>query len=271
MTNQFSRRTAITAIDVLDDAWYHADLTSFLLELGPAVYSRVRAEPTSLKHRMSDLKLLLDDAPAVVLDGEPLARIVVERAVAQLPPEPEHEWSRPKSLTPAAAAFVRSLEMDGFAVTAGLLRRMLPADIGLPETESELMRLLDVHGMTMPKGHLEQAIDAHARGNWAAANGQIRTFLDGLLDTIAERIDHAAQSLPTGHPRRTRLAASGFLSRPLNEWDDDGRGFINGLVKRLHPQGPHPGLSDEDDSTFRLHTVLLTATLLLRRFDRGPN
>jgi hypothetical protein len=56
----------------------------------------------------------------------------------------------------------------------------------------------------------------------------------------------------------------------LNEWDDDGKGFINGLVKRLHPQGPHPGLSDEDDSTFRLHVVLLTATLLLRRFARGP-
>lgn len=271
MTIQFARRTAITAIDVLEDAWYHADLTSFLRELGPAVYTRVRSEPTSLKNRMSDLKLLLDETPPVVLDGEPLASIVVERAVAQLPAEPEHEWSRPKPRTPAMECFVRSLEMDGFTVTAGKLRRMLPADIALPETESELMRLLDIHQMVMAKGHLQQATDAHARGNWAGANGQIRTFLDGLLDTIAERVDPTAQSLPTGHPRRTKLAASGFLSRPLNEWDDDGKGFINGLVKRLHPQGPHPGLSDEDDSTFRLHIVLLTATLLLRRFNRGPN
>lgn len=271
MISQFSRRTAITAIDVLEGAWYHADLTSFLVELGPTVYGRVRSEPTSLKNRMSDLKLLLDEVPPVVLEGEPLTSIVVERAVPLLPPEPEHEWSRPSQPTPVMEGFVRSLEMDGFTVTAGHLRRMLPADIGLPAAESELIRLLDVHEMAMAKGHLQQAIDAHARGNWAGANGQIRTFLDGLLDTIAERVDPSAQSLPSGQSRRTKLAASCFLSRPLNEWDDDGRGFINGLVKRLHPQGPHPGLSDEDDSTFRLHIVLLTATLLLRRFDRGPN
>jgi hypothetical protein len=53
----------------------------------------------------------------------------------------------------------------------------------------------------------------------------------------------------------------------LNEWDDNGLGFVNGLVKRLHPHGSHPGLSDQDDSTFRLHTVLLTARLFLVRFD----
>jgi integrase len=46
-----------------------------------------------------------------------------------------------------------------------------------------------------------------------------------------------------------------------------GGGFVNGLAKRLHPQGSHPGLSDQEDSTFRLHTVLLTARLLLERFD----
>ena len=37
---------------------------------------------------------------------------------------------------------------------------------------------------------------------------------------------------------------------------------------RLHPQGPHPWLSDEHDSTFRLHLVLLTAQLLLNRLQQ---
>ena len=59
----------------------------------------------------------------------------------------------------------------------------------------------------------------------------------------------------------------GFLSRHLNEWADNGTGFVNGLVKRLHPQGAHPGLSDEEDSTFRLHVILLTARMLITRFD----
>ncbi len=33
------------------------------------------------------------------------------------------------------------------------------------------------------------------------------------------------------------------------------------------PQGAHPGLSDEEDSTFRLHLVLLTGRTLLKRLE----
>jgi hypothetical protein len=33
----------------------------------------------------------------------------------------------------------------------------------------------------------------------------------------------------------------------------------------LHTDGSHPGLSDEDHSTFRLHIVLVTARTFLRR------
>jgi hypothetical protein len=86
----------------------------------------------------------------------------------------------------------------------------------------------------------------HAKGHWAAANSQIRTFFDALFDGICERIDPTTKSLGSGQPRRTQLAAKGFLSRDLNEWADNGLGYINGLAKRLHPQGSHPGLSDPE-------------------------
>jgi hypothetical protein len=270
MSAQFSRRCVIAAIDVLEGAWYHKDFTAFLMELGPAIYTHIRQDPVSLTNRMSDLKRFIDLNPGQSIDGEPLEVVIVNRAVSNLPPEPEYEWSRPARHTPAMGIFIRALELDGYTVSGGQLRRNLPADLGLPATESELMRLLGAHGFGMAKGHLDQAMDAHARGNWAGANGQIRTFLDALIDSIAERVDPAAASLPTGQPRRAKLAASGFLSVALNEWGDDGKGYLNGLIKRLHPQGPHPGLSDEDDSSFRLHTVLLFANLLMRRFDRGP-
>jgi hypothetical protein len=115
-------------------------------------------------------------------------------------------------------------------------------------------------------GHLDQALDGHARGKWATANSQLRTFLEGMLDEIAQRLDPATKS-QTSENRRTRLAVLGFLYADLNEWSNDGKNFVNGLMKRLHPQGSHPGLSDEQDSTFRLHTVLLTAHLFLKRFD----
>lgn len=264
---QYSRRTVIAAIDVLGRNT-QAEITSILTDFGPEVYKAIRGEKTaSVKARMNDLKQFVDAHPARQVDDGFLENVLVERA-ALLFPTPDPDWPA-EPLRPDMEKFSRALEQDGFVITAGSLRRILPADIGLPTTESELIRLLDRHNFGTAKGHLEQALENHARGNWAAANGQLRTFFDALLDAVAERLDPTAANLSSGQARRSKLASLGFLSVPLNEWDDDGRGFINGLVKRLHPQGAHPGLSDDDDCTFRLHVVLLTAALLVRRFDQA--
>jgi hypothetical protein len=203
-------------------------------------------------------------------DGVLLRDKIVEKAISFLPStEKEYSWQPSPSLSSKEAALLRGLELDGFTFTSGTLRHTLPSDVKLPEAEDELRRLLKKHGLVTPNGHLDQALDAHGRGDWAAANGQIRTFFDSLLDEIAVKLEPSAVTLSSGQHRRTKLASLGFLSRDLNEWDDKGQGFINSLVRRLHPQGAHPGLSDEKDSAFRLHIVLLTARLLLNRFDAG--
>ncbi len=269
----FTRRTIIAAIDVIANRYTHADLTSLLTDFGPEVYTAVGDEASGSKQkRMNDLKRFVDAHPAHQVDDGLLENVIVERTASLFPPPLDPDWgAEPEPLPDDLEKVRRTLKQDGFVVTAGSLRRILPADIGLPTTESELIRLLDRHNFGTAKGHLEQAMENHARGNWAAANGQIRTFFDALLDAIAERLDATAASLPSGLQRRLKLASLGFLSIPLNEWDNNGLGFINGLVKRLHPQGAHPGLSDDDDCTFRLHVVLLTAALLLRRFDQGKH
>ena len=120
-------------------------------------------------------------------------------------------------------------------------------------------------GFAEPLGHLGQGIEAHARGDWAAANAQFRTFLEGLFDGIAfhKGADKSAQ--PSSENRRAFLAKLGYLSETRNEWTQDGKNYINGLFKMLHTDGSHPGLSDEDHSTFRLHIVLVTARTFLRR------
>jgi hypothetical protein len=255
----FSRRTVIAAIEMMEP-FNHAELTRFLLKLGPELARKV-GETGYISQRLNKLiTLALDELPPnfPVEDGEALQDVLVENAVARLPGygyDPEHT-DEEAYLPPRAAEFLRGLERDGFTVSGGMLRRTLPVDIGLPTTQSEVDRLLVKHGFTVPKGHLDQAIDAHARGNWAGANGQFRPFFEGLLDEIAARLAPSA-----GKPLRG-LAAIGFLPRDLNERD-----FIDGLIKRLHPEGPHPGLSGDEDSTFRFHIVLLTARLLLTRFD----
>jgi hypothetical protein len=263
---RFSRRTVLAAIGVLEQLT-QAKFSRYLLELGPEYLQWVGSESLSLTKRLNNLMAVLDQKPdRQTVDGDLLRDNIVEKAATFIRLEPEYGWQEPPSLRPEEAAFVRALSLDGFVISAGTLRREMPAELDLPAAESELVTLLKKHQFEVSYGHLKQALDAHGRGDWAAANSQIRTFLDALLDEIAVRLDAAAATLKTGQPRRTKLASIGFLSRDLNEWDDSGLGFINGLVRRLHPQGAHPGLSDESDSTFRLHIVLLSARLLMVRY-----
>lgn len=267
---RFGRRTVLAAAEVLknDRNFTHAALTSFLQELGTDIRRHVRDEPISLAKRMNDLVDYLDTHTGAMADGTPPSERLVLRAVDSVPAAPPRlfEWSKPQSLPAHIVPFTRALADNGYEIFEGELRRILPDELAVPEKESILERLLKKHNLMIPKGHLDQARYAHARGDWAAANSQLRAFLEGLLDDIARTIDPTSAA-GSSENRRASLAKHGFLSADLNEWSGDGKNFINGLMKRLHPQGSHPGLSDEDDSSFRLHIVLLTAQLLLSRFD----
>lgn len=164
---------------------------------------------------------------------------------------------------------VRALERDGYVVDGRVLKPMIPSPRGPAVIQSELLDLLDRFQFATSRGHLEQAIAAHSRGDWASANAQLRTFAESFFDQIARRLDRtAAAAAATSEERRRLLAAISppfFLSQ-LNEWDSaKGNGFLQGFWRRLHSQGSHPGLSDEEDSTFRLHLVQLVAHHLLKR------
>lgn len=179
--------------------------------------------------------------------------------------------TEPRCVTAEQERFLRGLALDGYVVSwddtqTATLRAALPSEVDLPAADDEVHQLLNHFNFNVPLGHLDQAIDAHTRGDWAAANSQIRSFLEGLLDNIASHMDpEKAAKLPSSENRRAWLAESGFLSRNRNEWTNDGKSYLHGLFKMLHTDGSHPGLSDEDHSTFRLHLGLITGRTLLRR------
>lgn len=261
---RFSRRTVFEACNVLGSVLsFHGELEDLLLRWELDILAENRSEST-LHTRCRSLFRHLKDHPDAQSDGQLLSELVVEEAARRCA-RPRPTENQPEFVL----LFIRSLERDGFTISYdGALRRTLPDAVNLPSTDDEVHALLDRYGLGIPKGHLDQAIDAHARGNWAGANSQIRTFYESLLDEIALRIDpQNAPGKQPGEARRAHLANFNppFLIRALNEWSDDGKNFVNGMFKRLHPQGSHPGLSDEEDSTFRLHLVLLTARLFLRR------
>jgi hypothetical protein len=198
------------------------------------------------------------------LDGSmTLGEAAVREAILLLNPNFE---------TSVQTAFLRGLARDGYVIELdergrnAKLRAALPEEVDLPSSDNEVHKLLTLYKFFVTKGHLEQAIEAHTRGDWAACNSQLRTFIESLFDEIAGQIDPIrASELLSSENRRALLAERGFLATDRNEWTTDGKNFVNGLFKMLHTDGSHPGLSDEDHSTFRLHIVIVTARALLRR------
>ena len=196
-----------------------------------------------------------------------LGEAVVREAVLLMEPNSTHALQ---------TAFERGLARDGYVVSiedygiTSLLRAARPVEIQLPEADDEVHQLLKAYQFGRTLGHLDQAIEAHARGDWTSCNSQLRTFLESLFDDIARNVrPEEAARRPTSENRRALLAEIGFFALDRREWTQDGKNYINGLFKMLHTEGSHPGLSDEDHSTFRLHVVLVTARTFLRRLHFG--
>ena len=264
-TTPFTRPTVIAAVEFLE-RHNQGRFNQMVLRLG------LEAEIPS------------DTSLSVTKKCDLLGRIVVQRA-AQIIATIEGSVTLAEAVVREAiqlteqqldiaiqTALLRGLARDGYVVFWNevgrnpQLRSALPEDIHLPETDDEVHDLLKHFQFQTPLGHLDQAIATHTRGEWAAANSQLRTFLESLFDDIARSVrpTEAAQ-LPTSENRRALLAEIGFLATDRNEWTADGKNYINGLFKMLHTEGSHPGLSDEDHSTFRLHITIVTARTFLRR------
>jgi hypothetical protein len=264
---QFSRRTILAATDIMAN-WSHNSIDRFLLEYGleNAVQAGSRADKANNLARY-----LLQHPDSQNEDGGNLTDTVVTEVVNGAIENSMSGYPRQFNIGDFQIAYPslhRGLERDGFTVDDGTLRRALPRALDLPAADDEVHALLDQFGFGVSRGHLDQGIAAHARGDWAAANAQFRSFTESLFDSIAEHLNAGVPGLPpAGHQRRQWLAnrVPPFFLSALNEWTGQGTGFIEGFFRRLHPAGAHPGLSDEEDSTFRLHVVLLVARAMLRR------
>jgi len=261
---QFPRKTILAATDLMVN-WGHTKIDRFALEHG---LDEIVSGGSKANKAMALAKHLINNPDAQNEDGVNLTDTIVAELVEEALQSSFDGSPRAFSFDAFREQFPalhRRLERDAFTVEDGQLRRALPPELDLPAADDEVHSLLDRYGFMIAKGHLDQGIAAHDRGDWAAANGQFRPFIENLFDAIAEHL--GAATVPAGNQRRQWLAnrSPAFFLYTLNEWDGQGKGFIEAFFRRLHPSGPHPGLSDEDDSTFRLHLVLLVARNLLRR------
>lgn len=265
----FTRPTLIAAVEVLE-GHTQARFNQLVLRLG--LEQDIASDTSVSVAKKCDLlgRIVAEryGMPIATADGNmTLGEAVVREGVKLMRDNPPD----------AQVVFGRALARDGYVVILPeehgrlpWLRSALPEEVQLPQTDDEVHQLLKHFGFATPLGHLDQAIEAYTRGDWAACNSQLRTFLESLYDEIACRVKPAeAPQLASSENRRRLLADIGFLSMARKELSEDGKNYVNGLFKMLHTEGSHPGLSDEDHSTFRLHIVLVTARTFLRRLYYG--
>lgn len=277
--------TVVGALEVIASFSTRADMEVLALQWA---IDRLFEKDSSAAFVAGVAKIAIHDDPDVQTENGwmSLTRAVVEKAIKA--PEYRHD-------TEVWAKFVKGLRDDGFNVifneievpsssiignaekrkTARLVR-MLPENItgmNFGEAEDEIGVLLDDCGFQIAKGHLNQAMSAFQRGEWSAANGELRNFYESYLNEIADGLGYTGPA-----DSKTKRDFLGNLQPPFllahyNEWNANNQKqqFVQGLMSRLHPHGGHPGLSEEEDATFRLQISLVTARLFLRRYNQRKN
>ena len=272
---EFNNMTVVAAVEVIAEFQSRGDMSVLEVQWGFVGNSSSKsARIASWARRATSV----DEPPVMTENGSMnLARAIVETAI-KAPPGARNSdaWKK----------FVAGLRFDGFEAvetevpssepwqsprTIVTLTRMLPADMpGLDfrEAEGEVTTLLVQGGFTVAKGHLEQAVSAFQRGEWSSANGELRNFCESYLNDIAVHL--GCDSQQDGKAKRDYLGRlqPPFLLTEYNEWNENNQKpqYVQGLMSRMHPHGGHPGLSEEEDATFRLQITLVTARLFLRRY-----
>ncbi len=280
--SEFNRMTVVAAAEVISDSYSHSEIDVLEVQWG----IEDRGGGSSKSARVVTLsKAAIEGGPLVYTESGQvsLERAMIERALMN--------WSTKKDMA-SWQKLKAGLRFDGFEIVEpaeeddvwgrrvpkapATLVRMLPADapeLDMREAENEVVQLLRKHKLATSEGHLARAMSAFQRGEWSGANGELRNFLESYFNEIA--VLAGCDPILDSRQKRDFLGGSvtpPFLLADYNEWSPDGKKspFVQALMSRMHPHGGHPGLSEEEDATFRLQINLVTARLFLRRLDRGP-
>lgn len=247
----FSRKTIIEMVNALN-LKTHEEIERFALEF--VLEDKVSGEYVKAKCT-SISKYIILNSDSLGPNGANICIEIIEHIIAQ--------YSDMEPFEVVYSELINLLDKDGYDLTSISIVKKLPSEIPVVEQENELIRILDELNFPVSKGHYEQAISCHARGEWAAANSQLRSFVEDFFNMAQTIVIPGEYS--SSHAKKEALAHAGFFNNTYNEFCFNGQGFVEGFWKRLHPEGSHPGLSEQDDSTFRLHLVILVMNHYIRR------
>lgn len=260
----FSQATIVDLMKLLAEMNSNAELESFSLRYG---FDGILVGSSKEKKALNLARYLISNPDTPGLLSNNLMFELAENIIKKAADSPLY-YNEEKNEFRNYPELRRLLLKDGFVVDDGKLIRTFDTDIDYQTNETLLENLLNKHNLTTAKGHYEQANNAFNRGDWASCNAQLRSYVESLLNSLAKKITGNNYSESKDARRALSTTNPPLFYNQLNEWIGNGTGYFETFWKRLHPHGPHPGLSDEDDSVFRLHLVQISTLEILRRYDK---
>jgi hypothetical protein len=155
---------------------------------------------------------------------------------------------------------LQALRLDGFEWHEGKLIPTTPQPAALAKELPQLERNLQDLMLKVAAEHYRQAHESFTASNWEAANGQIRSFMEDLLIELGKRETSKARSDPSAALQDLR--DQGFIDNP--EWQ-----MVRGFWQGIQDNGPHHGLSYEQEALFRLHVATSIARYMLHKSRAG--
>lgn len=145
--------------------------------------------------------------------------------------------------------------------------RLLPLD----EPHAPLSDLItaveadfDRLGMTTARTHYRQAVASLVDGRSEAANSQLRATFEEVVAELAGQRGFVRSGQGGGGQAINHLINNGDLP------DGDGGGYIRGLWKVVHTNGPHPGTSPAGEAHFRTQAITAAIRYLIDRLAPQP-
>ena len=240
---RFSRRTLVALSRVVAEIHTHTDIDTLAYELqletkaiGSNKQARSLALVRAVECRCEDMQ---SDREMADLVQSTLLQIT--------------DWQAGQ---PVVTGLIASLQIDGLEIRDGRLLPTTPGPATLAPEVSGLEFDLEAAGLGVAATHYRQANDNLAQGNFEAANGQVRSFLENLLISICRLT--SGRTFSDAGAALKHMRQSAFLD--ASEFNST-RGFWDAS----HTNGPHHGLSNQDEALFRLHVATAIGRYVLRK------
>jgi hypothetical protein len=244
---RFSRRTLASLARVISEYNTNSDLDALAYEFGKedsAVGS------SKIARCVSFVKAVEKECAETCEDRQIID--IIEKTLSLL-----NEWQFENS--GLVSGLLASLQIDGFHFSNGVIMPTTPEPASLGPILSQLEQDLSSYELKVASRHYSQACENLADGNFEAANGQVRSFLENLFVTVCDKT--------SGKNFKDPGAALQHLKQidkiDASEWNN-----FRGFWDSCQSNGPHHGLSTNEEAIYRLHMATAIARYLLYKFSQ---